>query len=103
MNQIRLSPERFKALRDERGISLYALARLMGTQDSWLWRLSNGKTTSFKFLDRMVPVFGLTAVSEIIADPEQSEAFVFWHIANHTPPRRTARKTPSESEKGISE
>ncbi|MEV6155413.1 helix-turn-helix transcriptional regulator [Nonomuraea sp. NPDC052129] len=91
MRRVKVSPERFKEIRDEKGITAYALARLIDSSPSHMWRLTSGRyTTSYRFLDRMVPVLGLSGVADIIADEGQREAFVLWHIATHEAIRKTA-------------
>jgi transcriptional regulator with XRE-family HTH domain len=77
MTGIKISPEKFKSLRAEKGISAYRLARVIGSNSVQMWRLDSGKhTTSTAFLQRLVPVFGTDAVAELIVDEGQREAFV---------------------------
>jgi transcriptional regulator with XRE-family HTH domain len=91
MNGVKVSPERFKSMREEKGMTARDLAREIGSTGYQMWRLASDRhTTSFRFLDRLVPVFGLQAVVEIIADEGQREAFTLWHTATHEANRTTA-------------
>ncbi|MEN3538828.1 helix-turn-helix transcriptional regulator [Microbispora sp. ZYX-F-249] len=90
MKGILVSADRFKEICDEKGMSRYALARLIGSTDYQMWRLSNGKPTSFRFLERLVPVFSLSDIADIIADQDKSDAFTFWYVATHKPDRKAA-------------
>jgi predicted transcriptional regulator len=76
MRQIQVSPERFKKLRENRGLSARALARLLDTSTQQIWRLDSGRFTSINFLMRLVPVFGEDAVADTIVDQGQRARFV---------------------------
>jgi hypothetical protein len=92
MNGVKVSSERFKSLLEEKGINGHVLARQIDSTDYQMYRIKCGRyTTSFRFLDKLVPVFGLQAVCDIIADEGQSEAFMLSYIHNH-PHTRARRK-----------
>ncbi|GGQ11297.1 hypothetical protein [Streptosporangium pseudovulgare] len=93
MNGVKVSPERFTTMLEKHDINGHALARKIGSTSYQMWRLKSGShLTSFRFLDRLVPVFGLSAVADIIADEEQGEAFTFWHIYTHEARRKAERE-----------
>ncbi|MFG2072916.1 helix-turn-helix domain-containing protein [Nonomuraea maritima] len=93
MNGVKVSNERFKTMLAEKGITRYALAPQIGSTQYQMYRLaSGGQTTSFRFLEKLVPVFGLSAVADIVDDEQQREAFTLWHIATHEPSRRAQSK-----------
>jgi predicted transcriptional regulator len=76
MNEIVISPDGFKQLRADKGISGYRLAQLIESSSVQMWRLDSGRyTTSIRFLQRMIPVFGEEAVANLIVDDEQRERF----------------------------
>ncbi|MER6825264.1 helix-turn-helix transcriptional regulator [Streptosporangium sp. NPDC000563] len=76
MRQIRVSPERFRQLRENVGMSARALARLIGTSPQQIWRLDSGRSTSINFLVRLVPVFSEDSVADAIVDQGQRARFV---------------------------
>lgn len=69
-----------------------ALARVLNSTPQQIWRLDNGKATSFRYLARLVSVFGLVKVSSIIADESISDAFTFWYTATHESPKAKAKR-----------
>ncbi|GAA3443266.1 helix-turn-helix transcriptional regulator [Planomonospora venezuelensis] len=77
MKNIKVSPERFKQIRVEKGVSAYALARMIGSSSAQMWRIDSGRfTTSTLFLQRLVPVFGEEAVASLLVDDDQREHFL---------------------------
>ncbi|GIH63979.1 hypothetical protein [Microbispora siamensis] len=90
MNGVRIAPARFKSMLEEKGFNPHALAREIGSTSYQMWRLmSDRHTTSFRFLARLVPVFDLPSVVDIIADEDQAEAFTWWYIEATRPRRKT--------------
>lgn len=69
---------------EEKGITRYGLAQLIGSTPYQLLRVSKGENTSLKFLVRLVPIFGVEAIAGIIADHRNAEAFVIY-AGTHRP------------------
>jgi len=102
MNGIKVSPERFDALLRKGGITRYRLAGMIGSHPYQLWRLRSGKhTTSFRYLARLIPVFGLLPVADIIDDEDQRMAFLSWYREKEHQ-ERLARREKRRRKKGSS-
>jgi len=102
MNGIKVSPERFDALLRKGGITRYRLAGMIGSHPYQLWRLRSGKhTTSFRYLARLIPVFGLLPVADIIDDEAQRMAFLSWYREKEHQ-ERLARREKRRRRKGSS-
>lgn len=98
MRNVQISPVRFKELRGTIGIGPRALARTIGSSSQQIWRLDTGRPTSFDFLARLVRIFDVDPVADIIADDEQRKTFVRWYVATHiNPPRQDALQPRKES------
>lgn len=79
MNGIRIKGEALPRLRHCKRLSAAKLGDLAGYTHRQISRLENGAQTSFRFLDSLVPVFGVTSVAELIVDDEDRETFLALH------------------------
>lgn len=77
MYKIEIDSPKFKQLIADSGLSANGLAKLINSNTVQMWRLTCGRyTTSTAFLYRLVPVFGLKQVADLITNPTQRSAFL---------------------------
>ncbi|GAA1690425.1 hypothetical protein GCM10009733_103280 [Nonomuraea maheshkhaliensis] len=79
----------------EKGVTAYRLAGMIDSTHYQIYRLTHGQSTSFGYLARLVPVFGLVAVANIITDQETRKAFIYWCPMPERPKSKSPRKSPN--------
>lgn len=79
VNGIRIRGEVLPRLRHRKRLSAAKLGSLAGYTHRQISRLENGAPTSLRFLDSLVPIFGIEPVAELIVDAEQREIFIAAH------------------------
>lgn len=79
MNGVLIRKEGLPRLRYARRLSSKRLSELVGYTHRQVSRVENGFPTSFRFLDKLVPVFGVQAVADLIEDEQTKALFLAAH------------------------
>jgi len=82
VNGIRIRGAGLRTLRHQKRLSGAALGSQTDRTVTQIYRVEGGSPTSLEFLDKLVPVFGVERVADLIENDDQRGTFLAAHLTS---------------------